>query len=247
MKQTIKILTVLTIFISCISATKKTNNATEKVDYGQMIEEYLKTKAIEPTLVIENLDKNELDLLKHKINWRELDKGIEITIDGQTITTSGKVTSNAVWDSGIDSVNFANYLQQVILYEPESLIGFVLTYTPCTGLGCGVNYQIIYDLKTGKQTYFGRFRTGFEFQLYNFNSDDRPDYLSKTFYGRNAQGIDTTEYVLYSQTKNGDFEEFKTDKQERFWFKHIYTEFQTDLNNEGFEEKWIEKINKNGR
>jgi hypothetical protein len=131
--------------------------------------------------------------------------------------------------------------------EPESLIGFVLTYTPCSGLGCGVNYQIIYDFKTGKQTYFGRFRTGFEFQLYNFNSDNRPDYLSKTFYGRNAQGIDTTEYVLYSQTKNGDFEEFKTDKQERFWFKHIYTEFQTDLNNEGFEEKWIEKINKNGR
>ncbi len=247
MKQTIKILTVLTIFISCISATIKTNNATEKVDYGQMIEEYLKTKAIEPTLLIENLDKNELDLLKHKINWRKLDKGIEITIDGQTITTSSKVTSNAVWDSGIDSVNFANYLQQVILYEPESLIGFVLTYTPCTGLGCGVNYQIIYDLKTGKQTYFGRFRTGFEFQLYDFNSDDRPDYLSKTFYGRNAQGIDTTEYVLYSQTKNGDFEEFKTDKQERFWFKHIYSEFQTDLNNEGFEEKWIEKINKNGR
>lgn len=247
MKQTIKILTILTILISSISATNKTDNSTEKVDYGQMIEKYLRTKTINPTLVIENVDKNELDLLNHKISWRELDKGIEITIDGNSITTVDKVTSNTVWSSGVDSVNFANYLQQVNLYEDYSLIGFVLTYTPCSGLGCGVKYQIIYDLKNKKQTYFGRFRTGFEFELYNFNSDERPDYLSKTFYGRNAQGIDTTEYVLYSQTKNGVFEEFKTDKQEKFWFKHIYTEFQTDLNNEGFEEKWIEKINKNGR
>lgn len=222
-------------------------NSIAQVDYGKMIDEYLKTKTIEPTLVIENVDKNELDLLKHKISWRELDKGLEITVDGRTITTSDKVTSNAVWDSDVDSVNFTNYLQQVTLYESESLIGFVLTSTPCTGLGCGVNYQIIYDLKTGKQTYFGRFRTGFEFQLYNFNSDDRPDYLSKTFYGRNAQGIDTTEYVLYSQTKNGDFEEFGTGEQQKFWFKHTYTEFQQNLDNEKFEENWIEKINDNGR
>lgn len=247
MKPIIKILTILTILISCISATNKTDYSTEKVDYGQMIQEYLQTKTIEPTFVIENVDKNEFDLLKHKISWIELEKGLEITVDGQTITTSDKVTSNAVWDSDVDSVNFANYLQKVSLYESESLIGFVLTSSPCTGLGCGVNYQIIYDLKTGKQTYFGRFRTGFEFQLYNFNSDEMPDYLSKTFYGRNAQGIDTTEYVLYSQTKNGDFEIYGTGKQQKFWFKHTYSEFQQNLDNEKFEENWIEKINKNGR
>ncbi|MDR9417040.1 MAG: hypothetical protein RI564_12215 [Gracilimonas sp.] len=247
MKPTIKILTILTILISCISATNKTDYSTEKVDYGQMIQEYLQTKTIEPTLVFNNDGRKKFDLLEHKISWRELEKGIEIIIDGYSIKTSDKVTSNAVWGSGVDSVNFANFLQQVKIYEYDSLIGFVVTNTPCTGLGCGVNYQIIYDLSTKKQTYFGRFRTGLEFELYNFNSDDRPDYLGKTFYGRNAQGIDTKEFVLYSQTKTGDFEEFTTDKQERFWFKHIYTELQSDLNNEGFEEKWTEEINKNGR
>ena len=247
MKQTIKILTILIILISSISATYKTDNLTEKVDYGQMVEKYLRTKTIKPTLVIENVDKKELGLSKHKISWRELNKGIEITIDGQTINTSDKVTTNIVWESDVDNVNFANYLQQISLFEPESLIGFVLTSSPCSGLGCGVNYQIIYDLKTGKQTYFGRFRTGFEFQLYNFNSDRRPDYLSKTFYGRNVKGIDTTEYVLYSQTNNGDFEVFGTEEQKKFWFKHNYTEFQQNLDNEKFEENWIEKINKNGR
>ncbi len=235
------------ILIICISVTNQTANSTGKVDYGQMIQEYLLTKIIEPTVVFNNDGREEIDLLNRKISWRDLENGVEITVDGHTFTTSDKVTSNVVWDSGVDSVNFANFLQQIKIYEFESLIGFVLIMTPCNGLGCSVNYQIIYDLKTKKQTYFGRFRTGFEFQLYNFNADQQPDYLSKTFYGRNAQGIDTTEFVLYSQTKDGDFKKFKADNQDKFWFKHIYTEFQTDLNNEGFEEKWIERINKNSR
>ncbi len=247
MKSTFKILTILTILISCISATDKTENSSEQVDYGQMIEEYLQTKIIEPTIVFNNDGRNEFNLLNHKISWKVLEKGIEITIDRNTIKTSDKVTLNTVWGSGVDSVNFANFLQQVKIYEYDSLIGFVITSSPCTGLGCGINYQLIYDLKTKRQSYFGRFRTGFEFELYNFNSDNKPDYLSKTFYGRNAEGIDTTEFIMYSQMKNGDFKEFKSDKQEIYWFKYIYTEFQTDLNNEGFEEEWIEKINKNGR
>jgi hypothetical protein len=246
MKIGIKILTILTILIGCISATDKTDNLIEQVDYGQMIEEYLRTKRIEPTIVFNNEGQNDFDILEHTISWRELEKGVEITIDGYSITTTDKVTSNPVWDTGIDSVNFANYLQQVKVYEDYSLIGLALTYTPCIGLGCGVNYQIIYDLKTKRQSYFGRFKTGFEFELYNFNSDGNADYLSKTFFGRNAQGVDTTEFVMYTQTENGYFEEFKTDNQAKFWFKHIYTESQTDLNNEGFEEKWIAKINKNG-
>jgi len=67
------------------------------------------------------------------------------------------------------------------------------------------------------------------------------------FYGRNAFGVDTTEFVLYSKTDYGNFEEFKSANQERYWFKHIYSEFHADLNNESFIEKWIEIINKNGR
>ena len=67
MKLIIKILTVLAVLISCISATNKTDNSTEKVDYGQLIKEYLKAKTIEPTWVIDDVDKNELELLKHKI------------------------------------------------------------------------------------------------------------------------------------------------------------------------------------
>lgn len=247
MKSTIKILTILTVLFICISANDKTDNSTEKIDYGKMIEEYLRIKTIEPTVVFNNDGRNEIDLLEHKISWLPFEKGIEISIDGHSIKTSDKVTSNPVWDTGVDSVNFANFLHQIKVYESDSLIGFVLTNTPCNGLGCSVNYPIIYNIKTKRQTYFGRFRTGFEFELYDFNSDDRPDYLSKTFFGRNAQGIDTTEFVLYSETVNGDFKEFQTKEQKKFWFKHTYTEFQMNLDNEKFEENWTEKINKNDR
>lgn len=246
MKTTIKILIILTVFIGCISATDKINYSIDQIGYGQMIEEYLRTKTIEPTVVFNIDGLNHIDILNHKISWRELEKGVEITIDGYSISTKNKVTLNQVQNLKVDSLNFANNLQQVKIYEDYSLIGLVLTFSPCTGLGCGVNYQIIYDLKTKKQSYFGRFKTGFEFELYNFNSDNKPDYLSKTFYGSDMQRSDATEFVMYSQTEFGNFEMFKTDKQTKFWFKHIYIEFQSDLKNEAFEEEWFEKINKNG-
>ncbi|MGB1204245.1 MAG: hypothetical protein ACPG5B_01295 [Chitinophagales bacterium] len=185
----------------------------------------------------------EIKLLDYKINWRKKERGIEITIDGHTINTADKVTLNPVWGSGVDSVNFANFLKEVKVYETAQLVGFVLTNTPCTGLACDINYQLIYDLKSQKESYFGRFRTGFEFELYHFNADDFPDYLSKTFYGRNAQQIDTTEFVMYSQTENGDFQQFQTATQSKYWFKHICSVSNDDFENESFEEHWVEKIN----
>jgi hypothetical protein len=246
MKTTFKI-PILIVLLSCLPVTQKTENQSERNNFGQIIDEYLRTNLIDPTLIFNNDGRKEFILLQHNISWKELEEGIEITVDGNVISTSDKETLNPVWGSGVGKVNFANYLQQVKIYENEYLVGFVLTNVPCTGLGCGVNYQIIYDLKTKRQSYFGRFRTGFEFELYNFNSDNKPDYLSKTFYGRNALGIDTTEFVLYSKTADGNFEEFKSANQEKYWFKHIYSEFNSELHNEKLEEKWIEEINKNGR
>lgn len=234
---------ILTLFISNISAIFQFDYSTKQNDYGKMIEDYLETKTIEPTVVFLNDGRNEFNLLEYKFSWKQLTKGIEIIINNDTISTVDKKTSNPVWGTKTDNVGFANYLQQVNIYSFDSLIGFVLIYTPCSGLACGVNYQIIYDLKTKKSTFFGRFRTGFEFNLYNFNNDEQPDYLSKTFYGRNIQGIDTTEYVLFSRTENGDFEEYKTDEKNKFWFRYIYSDFIQNKNDEKFEENWIEKIN----
>ena len=236
---------IIVLAIIFISATEL--GFTQQVNYDLTIESYLANKTIEPTVVYNCDGRESFTLTDHQFSWEKLDKGIKIWIDGHLIETSKMITANPVWGHNVDSVNFADFLQQVKIYQYDSLIGFVLSRIPCSGLGCGVNYQIIYDIKSKQSTYFGRFRTGFEFQLYNFNDDDYPDYLSKTFYGRNQSGIDTTEFVMYSLTSEGKFIQYSTDEQKKYWFKHIYSEFQLDLNNEGFEENWIEPIDNSGR
>jgi len=253
MKSKIKLTFILILIFSCSkeNKTKHTTDLTKKVEYGNIISDYLDSKKYEPTLIFnnpyDNNKKSNIRLGDNEIKWSEKENALEIIINGTKINTSKKVTLNYNWGNSIDSVNFANNVRQIKLYESDSLLGFVLTNEPCTGLGCSVNYQLIYDLKSKSESYFGRFRTGFELELYDFNHDSRIDFLSKTFYGRNVEMIDTTEFIMYSQTKKGNFEEFRTEEQNRFTFKHIYPERDKDSLMEKFEENWIEKINNHGR
>ena len=257
MKPVIKLTFILILIFSCSkkNKTKPKTDSTKKVEYGAIISEYLESKKYEPTLIFNNPyntnKKSTIKLADNEIKWSEKDNALEIIINGTKINTSKKVTLNYNWGKSVDSVNFANNVRQIKLYESDSLLGFVLTNQPCTGLGCGVNYQLIYDLKTKSESYFGRFRTGFEFELYDFNQDSKIDFLSKTFYGRNEQMIDTTEFIMYSQTKKGNFQEFRTEEQNRFTFKHIYPQIYPERDKDSLKEKflenWIEKINNNGR
>ena len=251
MKSVIKLTFVLLLIFSCSKEQKtKSEIITKKIDYGIIISEYLESKKYEPTVIFNNPydinKKSSIRLLENEISWSEKDNALEIIINGTKINTFDKVTLNNNWGNSVDSVNFANNVRQIKLYESESLLGFVLTNKPCTGLGCSVNYQLMYNLKTKSESYFGRFRTGFELELYDFNQDSKIDFLSKTFYGRNEQMIDTTEFILYSQSEKGSFQEFKTKKQRRYSFKHIYPQIYPDRNKdsilEEFEENWIEKI-----
>jgi hypothetical protein len=238
------IFSILILIFGCSRTTDQTTDATidnvETTDYNGQIEKYLETKRIEPTLILNNNERTIIEFLDNKIRWQENEKGIEITINGKTINTVDKITLNNVWGEGKDSVKFANYVSQVKLYEYQNLIGFMLTYVPCTGLGCGVNYQVWYDTKTESESYFGRFNTGFDLELYDFNNDNKVDYLSKTFNGRNATLIDTTLFEMFSQTEDGKFAKFRNDKGDSFWFKHIYSE--SDSIPDKFEEKWVDQI-----
>jgi len=247
MKSVIKLTLILTLVFSCSKKQQvKPEINIKKIEYGKIISDYLESKRIKPTLTFNNNGKFAIRLLENNISWSEKNNALEIIIDGTKLNTSDKVTLNNNWGNSVDSINFANNVMQIKLYESDSLLGFVLTNKPCTGLGCSVNYQLIYDLRTNNESYFGRFRTGFEFELYDFNQDSKIDFLSTTFYGRNERMIDTTEFILYSQTKKGNFQEFKTEEQKRFSFKHIYPQIYPDRNKdsikEQFEEHWTEKI-----
>ncbi|WP_299124820.1 hypothetical protein [uncultured Tenacibaculum sp.] len=253
MKYVIKLIFILFLIFSCSreNKNKPKNNFTKKVEYRIMISEYLESKKYEPTLIFNNPyysnKESSIRLDDNEIKWEKKDNALEIIINGTKINTSKKITLNYNYGKSVDSVNFANNIRQIKLYKSDSILGFVLTNEPCTGLGCRINYQLIYDLKTKSESYFGRFQTGFEFELYDFNQDSKIDFLSKTFYGRNEQMIDTIEFIMYSQTKKGNFQEFKTESQNRFYFKHIYPQVYPERNKnflkEKFEQNWIEKIN----
>lgn len=60
----------------------------------------------------------------------------------------------------------------------------------------GDKKQLDYSNVVSLIHYFGRFKTGFDMELYNYN-DDKPYYLSKSFNGRNIEGIDTIRYELF--------------------------------------------------
>ncbi len=242
------IIVVVFLLYSCSqNALEKNNrsNQTESNKYERIIESYLEPRRIEPSVIVNDISQQRINFMDIELNWKHKQGGgLEIVVNGDVIDTKQAVTLNNVWGVGKDSVNFANQLHQVKYYRSDEyrLLGLVLTYSPCTGLGCGVNYQLLYDL-TGKQVnYFGRFRTGFDLDLYNFSSPKEVDYLSKTFYGRNVSLIDTTEFEIYRRQKNGRFEIVTNSSGNKYYFRHIYSQ-EIDTIPDSFEEKWMSNIN----
>jgi hypothetical protein len=124
----------------------------------------------------------------------------------------------------------------------EELIGIRMTFYPCTGLGCSVDYYLIYDLQTRTKNFFGTFRTANNLSLYNFNNDDKLDYLSKTFSG-DPQGSTPMEFIyeLYSMENNGHFVQQKNESGQAYQIKQ--TTFPNDTTKtEIFEQKWFKEI-----
>lgn len=220
---------------------KKAENRTN--GYEEVIENYLGGKILQPTFIydvgaLHVNSEGSTDLLDHHIEWRPLNNGIQITVNEDSFSTGDKITQNFVSGPMVDSVNFANSVGAIKFYQEYSLIGFSLNYSPCTGIGCSVAYQIIYDLETQQQSYFGTFRSNGQFELYDFNHDKIPDFLSKSYYGgNNPEGIDTILYECYSQTAQRTFK-----KHKEYWFRHIYKEKPGDPESDQFDESWIERI-----
>ena len=220
---------------------------TEVIDYEERISWYLKRRKIEPVLVFSNNGISEINMEGYNIKWRQNsnENGLEISINGKIIETKGKIALNSAWGEKRDSIWYLNNISQIKLYKYEqaSIIAFLLIYHPCNGHGCSVNYQLFYDTKTGKESYFSRFRTGFELELYDFNYDQKIDFLSKRFDGRNsASMVDTTTFEMYSRLENGSFDKYKDSAQNHYWFRYIYASSSRIPNPNIFEEHWIEKI-----
>ncbi|GGA87154.1 hypothetical protein GCM10008015_29760 [Flavobacterium palustre] len=230
MKQYYSIILSL-IFFNCLGQKTNQNiNSNSIKKQVELFEFELKSNIIKPTFSTITDSVSFFDS-KLKIKTIKNKNHFQIKINGNKIETDKYLTLNDVWNKK-DSINYANQISQVKYYKPLNLLILQLDFYPCTGLGCAVNYQLIYDLSSKKTYPFGRFRTGFDMNLYKFKNDIY--YLSKSFYGRNAQLKDTIIYNLYKIKPKSI-----PQRDEKYFAKFTY-EDENYENETSFTRKWIQ-------
>lgn len=133
-----------------------------------------------------------------KIETFDNNENFKIAINNDKFEVKKLQTLNDVWN-GKDSLHYTNQISKIKYYKDLDKVLLLLDFDMCTGLGCSVYYQIIYDLKTKNIQPFGRFRTGDDMNIYELNGENY--FLSKTFHGRNAQLKDTIFYDLFKIEK----------------------------------------------
>ncbi len=248
---------MLTTLVSC--ADKKPNNGTAQAtdtlvtkaeiinndNIYDRLKRHFELYRIKPSIEINNTEGNKTDiqLANHRIKWFDSEDETKIKIDNDLFTLKDKATLNIVWDNK-DSVDFANNWDEIKLFKhkDKEYIGIRMTFAPCTGLGCGVEYFLIYDVATKSKSFFGTFRTDDNLELFDFSNDDKVDYLSKIFSG-DAHGSTPMEFIyeLYSMDTNGQFKEQKDNSGLKYQIKH--TTFPNDTTKtDKLSEHWIAKI-----
>lgn len=252
MKYLIKITCIFIIITSCSGNYQKKTKLPVQANYGLIISNYLTSKVYKPTLVFNNRkipsEKTSITLSENEIKWMVNNKGdLEIRVNSNLINTALQLPLNNSDVSNSSKTLVVNYVNQIKYYEEASLIGFILSFQPCVGLGCSFNFQLIYDLATNKVSFFDGFKTGFESELYDFNQDTKLDFLSRAYSNGFEERFDTIEYVLFSQTENGNFRQYCDGKHNKYSFSHIYHQIPSEKDRGSYEEyfieNWIEKIN----
>ena len=250
MKRLITFL-ILIIFASCSNPTKnktieiKTQaNNIRSFDRGNL-DHYFSEYEIIPSIAVNNTEGNqtEVELSNHRIKWLNTDDETKIKIDNDLFTLKDKSTLNIVWENR-DSVDFADNWDEIKLYKfnDRKIIGIRMSNHRCNGIGCSVNYFLVYDIQSKTKTFFGTFRTDNKLALYNFKNDEKLDYLSKTFSG-DAGGSTPMQFIyeLYSMENRGNFILQKNSSGQTYEIKQ--TTFPNDTTKtETFEQRWLIEI-----
>ncbi|HYD91831.1 MAG TPA: hypothetical protein VEA37_10140 [Flavobacterium sp.] len=224
-------------------AAKTVKAGNENID--DRLKNHFDLYRIMPSIEINNTegDQIEIQLANHKIRWLNTEDETKIKIDNDLFTLKGKVTLNIV-HHGNDSVEFANNWDEIKLFNHNGreYIGIRMSFSPCTGLGCSVDYFLIYDVKTKTKNFFGTFRSNNELALYDFSNDARVDYVSKTFNG-DAHGSTPIIFIydLYSLDINGQFKELKNNMGLPYQIKHSTFPDETNKSDQLFE-RWITSV-----
>jgi len=229
MKNSLLAVSFILIVFNCYSIFAQQKSKYE-LELNQF-EKELEYKKITPTYKIQ-VESDTVRFEDFFISFSKLEEPLRIRINNDTIFINDMITQNNVETDKIQ-VDYSNAVYLIQYYSYYDILMFQTHFYPCSGLGCGINFQILYHTKTKKTFAFGRFRTGFEMELYNYN-DDKPYYLSKSFNGRNIQGIDMVRYELFPI-------DFKLN--ELHPLKETFAEIVTDENENkiiNFKKYWID-------
>lgn len=221
-------------------------------DIRERLKNHFEKYKIKPSIEINNTEGNqtEIQLGNHKIKWFNTDDETKIKVDNDLFTLKDKVTLNIVnnikdtVDNIKDTVDFSNNWDEIKLfkYNDQEYIGIRMSFSPCTGLGCSVDYYLIYDVKTKTKNFFGTFYTDNQLELFDFSNDDKVDYISKTFIG-DARGLAPVEFIyeLYSIDEKGLFKAQKDSSGITYQIKHLTYPNKAEKVDK-LTEHWITKI-----
>lgn len=209
---------------------------------------YLYGREIKPSIIVNNThrDQTKINLENNTVEWLRSEKETKIKINGDLFSLKHQKTINDFEIGRKENVDFANDWEQIKFYKfgDRKIIGISMGNEPCTGIGCSVAFQLIYDLKTKSKTFFGTYRIQREVNLYDFKNDGTMDYLGKTYIGESdgvAKEISNL-YKLYSMDEKGIFHLELDKKQNPYYIKRVFdAENHSELDNK-FETNWIEEI-----
>lgn len=222
------------------------------IQTAKSIEEKLKYyfygREIVPSIIVNNTEREqtEIKLENSKIKWIRGEKETKIKINGDIFSLKNQKTLNDVSGKGKDDVDFADNWEQIKLYRfgDRELNGISMGNEHCTGIGCRVAFQLIYDLKTKSKTFFGTYRIEREVSLYDFRNDGTLDYLGKT-YGGGSDGVIKeiiNLYKLYTMDEKGVFHLQLDKNQKPYFMKRTFEPESYEETNDKFEANWIEEI-----
>ena len=212
---------------------------------------FLKTE-IEPWYIVNNIDrfneKSDIMVGGHRIKWASTYKEeTRIDIDGDTFSLKGKLSLNSLdGDNGVEEVDFANRWDQIKLFhvEDRQMIGISMFNHPCTGIGCGVTFFLVYDLKTKSKSFFGSYRIDRELKLYDFGNDGTIDFLGATYSDRNIYKTGEIEqiYGLYTMDEQGNFKVQSDKNGKKYFFKRTFKDETYKELDKKFVHNWVEEI-----
>lgn len=180
----------------------------------ELITEYFDSNLIIPQ--IDTIGKYSLGrvesikLAGHKIEWQSdsITNQLQIWVNENALNPDGSFTLNNVSGGTTQRVNFPKQITDIKYYKinGNDYFGFALTFIPCTGMGCGVSYFMLYDITNSRSNYFGSFRGFFdwEFRLYNFKNSPQINFLSQEYFGDNHNGLDSLKWNIFYLSNTGE-------------------------------------------